>query len=132
MLSRRAALVFGIADLATAALIAVGVFVALPSRWAPVDVAAAALIGVDLAAGVGLLASKPWGPRVARAASALSLALGLWLVTVLAVTASWLSGVYGPVGRGGAVVLALVLALSLPYLVVFPVVRLVWLRGAER
>jgi hypothetical protein len=132
MISRRVALVFGIADLATAALVAFGVFVGLPSRWAPVDVPAAALVAAHLAAGVGLLRGTAWGPRVARAASALSLALGLWLVTVLAVTASWLSGVYGPVGRGGAAVLALVAALALPYLVVLPVVRLVWLRGAER
>jgi hypothetical protein len=129
MLSRRAALVFGIADLVTAALIVVGVFVGLPSRWAPVDIAAVALTALDLAAGVGLLAGASWGPRVARAASALSLALGLWLITVLAVTASWLSGVYGPVGLGGAVVLALVAALALPYLVALPIVRLVWLRG---
>jgi hypothetical protein len=95
-----------------------------------VDLPAAALIAVDLAAGVGLLTGKPWAPRVARAASALSLALGLALVTVLATTASWLSGVYGPVGLGGAVILALVAALALPYLVVLPVVRLVWLREA--
>ena len=130
MLSRRAALVFGIGDLFTAVLVAFGVFVGLPSRWAPVDVAAIALVAVDVAAGVGLLTSAPWGARVARVASALSLALGLWLLTVLAITASWLSGVYGPVGLGGAVVLALVAALALPYLVVLPVVRLVWLRGA--
>lgn len=131
MLSRRAALVFGIADVVTAALVALGVFVGLPSRWAPVDVAAVAVIAVDLAAGVGLLASAPWGPRAAWVASALSLALGLSLITTLAVTASWLSGVYGPVGMGGAVILALVAALALPYLVVLPVVRLVWLRGAK-
>ncbi len=131
MLSRRAALVFGIADLFTAGLVAFGVFVALPSRWAPVDVAAVAIVATDLASGVGLLAAKSWGPRVARIASALSLALGLWLITVLAVTASWLSGVYGPVGLGGAVILALVAALALPYLVVLPVVRLAWLRGAQ-
>jgi hypothetical protein len=132
MLSHRAALVFGIGDLVTAALIALGVFVGLPSRWAPVDVAAVAIVAIDLAAGVGLLASASWGPRVARVASALSLALGLWLITVLAVTASWLSGVYGPVGLGGALVLALVAALALPYLVVLPVVRLVWLGGVRR
>jgi hypothetical protein len=131
MLSRRAALVFGIADLFTVGLVAFGVFVALPSRWAPVDVAAVAIVATDLASGVGLLAATSWGPRVARIASALSLALGLWLITVLAVTASWLSGVYGPVGLGGAVILALVAALALPYLVVLPVVRLVWLRGAK-
>jgi hypothetical protein len=132
MLSRRAALVFGIADLVTVAVVALGVFVGLPSRWAPVDVPAAALIAVDLAAGVGLLSAEPWALRAARAASALSLALGLALVTVLATTASWLSGVYGPVGLGGAVILALVAALALPYLVVLPVVRLVWLRGARQ
>ncbi len=132
MLSRRAAIVFGIADLVTVAIVGLGVFVGLPSRWAPVDVPAVALIAVDLAAGVGLLTSKPWAVRIARAASALSLALGLALVTLLALTASWLSGVYGPVGMGGAVILALVAALALPYLVALPIVRLVWLRGADQ
>jgi hypothetical protein len=130
MLSRRAAIVFGIADLVTAAVIALGVFAGLPSRWAAVDVPALAVIAADVGAAVGLLAAKPWAAAAARASSALSLALGLALVTTLALTASWLSGVYGPVGMGGAVVLALVAALALPYLVVLPVVRLVWLRGA--
>jgi hypothetical protein len=131
MLSRRAAVVFGVADLVTAAVVVLGVFVGLPSRWAPIDVAAAALALLDLASGVGLLASRPWAPCVARWASVIALALGLWLVAVLAITASWLSGVYGPVGLGGAVILALVAALALPYLVVLPVVRLVWLREAR-
>jgi hypothetical protein len=60
-----------------------------------------------------------------------ALALGLFLVTVLAVTASWLSGVYGPVGAGGALILTLVAVMALPYLVVLPVVELVWLRPAR-
>jgi len=132
MLSRRSAIVFGIGDLATALVVVLGVFVGLPSRWAPVDVPAAGLALLDLASGVGLLAAKPWGPRIAKWSSIVALALGLWLITVLAVTASWLSGVYGPVGVGGAVILALVAALALPYLVVLPVVRLVWLREARR
>jgi hypothetical protein len=128
MLSRRAALVFGIADLLTAAVVGLGVFVALPARWWPVDSAAAALTALEVAAGVGLLAATTWGERVARAASAVALGLGLFLVTVLAVTASWLSGVYGAVGQGGAIILALVAVMALPYLVVLPVVELVWLR----
>jgi hypothetical protein len=45
----------------------------------------------------------------------------------LALTASYLSGVYGPVGRGGAVILTLSAALALPYLVLLPVAQLVWL-----
>ena len=131
MLSRRAAVAFAVGDLITAALVMVGVFVGLPSRWPVVDVPAVVLAALHTASGAGLLAGRGWGPGVARVASAVSLALGLLLITVLALTASWLSGVYGPVGLGGAVVLALVAALALPYLVALPVLRLVCMRGAR-
>ena len=127
MLSPRAARVFGIANLLTAALILLGVFRGLPTRWAVVDVPAAALAALEVASGAGLLRSAHWAVRLARATSAFALALGLSLVTVLALTASWLGGLYGPIGAGGAVVLALVAALALPYLVVAPLVELVWL-----
>lgn len=132
MLTRRAATVFAVADFVTAALVLTGVFAGLPARWAPVDVSAVALAALHAASAAGLVSRAAWAEKVARAASALSLALGLGLVTVLAVTASWLSGVYGPVGSGGAVVLVLVCALLLPYLVALPIVRLVWLRGGAR
>jgi hypothetical protein len=66
---------------------------------------------------------------MATLGAALALVFGLVLVTALALTASWLSGVYGPVGRGGALLLTLVAALALPYLVVLPLVQLVWLRS---
>lgn len=143
MFSSRAALVFGIADFVTAALIVFGVFVALPARWWPVDSVAAALAGLKLASSSTLLVATAgaarqgartwghspvdrWARHLASAAAAAALAVGLCLVTALAVTASWLSGVYGSVGRGGAVVLALVAALTLPYLVVLPAVELLW------
>jgi hypothetical protein len=129
MLSRRAAVVFGVADLVTAALVLYGVFVALPARWWPVDAAGAGLGALELAAGAALLSRHGRAGALARAASAVALALGLFTVTLLAVTASWLSGVYGPVGAGGAIILGLVAALALPYLVVLPVVQLVWLRA---
>jgi len=132
VLSRRAAVVFGVADLLTGLVVAFGVFVALPSRWWPVDLAAGVLAAVEAAAGVALLSSSSWADRIARAACAVALALGLFTVSVLAVTATWLSGVYGPVGAGGAIVLALVAALVLPYVVVLPVVQLVWLRPRAR
>jgi len=132
MSARGARLLFGAANVVTALLIAFGVFVALPSRWWPVDTAAVALVVLQLASGAGLITGTPWAPRVARAASATALALGLFTVTVLAVTASWLAGIYGPVGRGGSIVLALVAALALPYLVALPLVQLVWLRPKGR
>jgi hypothetical protein len=127
MLSRRAALVFGVADLLTAAGVGLGVFVALPARWWPVDGVAATLTALEVAAGVGLLTRASWGERVARAASAAALGAGLFTVTMLALTASWLSGIYGPIGGGGAILLTLVGALAFPYVVVLPVVELVWL-----
>jgi hypothetical protein len=127
MLSRRAALVFGVVDLITAILIAFGVFRGLPARWPPVDLPAEVLIVLELASSAGLITGTSWGRPLARATSAVALAVGLALVTTLALTASWLSGVYGEIGMGGAVVLALVAALALPYLVVAPAVQLVWM-----
>jgi hypothetical protein len=132
MLARSTARVFGVANVITAALLLLGVFVALPARWWPVDTGAAVLVALELASGFGLLRGTSWGPLAAKIAAAVALALGLLVVSLLAVTASWLSGVYGPVGRGGAIVLALVAALALPYAVVLPVVELVWLREAKR
>jgi hypothetical protein len=126
-MSRRAAVAFGGANLLTGLLVAGGVFALLPSRWAPLDGVAGLVAALEVASGVGLVAGAPWGRAAARAASAVALAAGLSAVTVLAVTASWLSGVYGPVGTGGGIILALVAALALPYLVALPCAELLWL-----
>lgn len=111
----------------TAILIAAAVFVGLPARWWLVDVGALVLVAFLAAAGVGLLLRAPWGEKVARSASIASLAIGLALVATLGVTASYLRGIYGPVGRGGALILVLVAALAIPYLLVFPALQLAWL-----
>jgi hypothetical protein len=132
MLTRRAAITFGVAHVVTAGLVAVGVFAALPARWWPVDVAAVVLGTLELASGAALLAKARRAESLARATSAVALVLGLFVVSALALTASWLSGVYGPVGKGGAIILALVAALALPYLVAVPLLQLVWLRAAPR
>jgi hypothetical protein len=127
MLTRRAAIVFGVGNLLTAALLLVGVFVALPARWWPVDSGAAVLTGLELVSGAALLANARLARRLAVTAAAVALALGMAVVTTLALTASWLAGVYGPVGRGGALILVLVSALALPYFVVWPAIQLVWM-----
>jgi hypothetical protein len=128
MLPRRIVWVLGTTDLITAALVIFGVFIGLPTRWWPVDTAAAALSAIEVASAVALFARLRWALPIARAAGMAALALGLLVVSLLAVTASWLSGVYGPVGRGGAIVLVLVAVLLVPYLIVLPVVQLLWLR----
>jgi len=130
--ARRVRRAFGIANVVAAAVALFGVFVALPTRWMPVD-AGSLVVGALLAAsGAGLIANKPWASKVARAASFAVLAVGLAFVALLAMTASYLSGIYGPVGRGGAVILVLVAALALPYLVILPAAQLVWLGPREK
>lgn len=118
---------FGTLNLVAALVTLIGVFQGLPARWLPVDLPAAVVALLLAAAGGGLLASAPWGDRVARIASMVTLGAGLVLVALLVFTASYLNGIYGPVGHGGALILILVAALALPYLVAFPAAQLLWL-----
>ena len=111
----------------TALLLGWSVFRCLPARWMPVDATASILVVLDLAAAAGLLGHARWGPAAARVASIASLAVGLVAVGLLGAAASWLSGVYGPVGAGGAAIMVLAAALAFPYLVVRPCVELVYL-----
>jgi hypothetical protein len=126
--SRNACVAFGVGNLLTALLVAIGIFAGLPSRWAPVDVAAGAVVATQAAAGAALILRARWAERMARVAASLALALGLFAVSMLAITASWLYGVYGPVGRGGSLVMILVLAMLLPYAGALPIGQLLWLR----
>jgi hypothetical protein len=124
--------IFGTIDVLGALVVAVGVFLGLPARWWVVDVPAALVIVLLGAAGGGLLGGARWGAPAAKVASLVTLVLGLALVTALAVSASYLSGIYGAVGRGGVVILGLVAALALPYLVALPAAQLLWLGMTPR
>ncbi len=123
----RVARAFGVMNVAAAIVVLFAVFAALPARWWLVDGGAVILAALLGAAGGGLLAKKPWAERVARTASIAVLAIGLVLIATVALTASYLAGIYGPVGRGGAVILTLSGALAIPYLVLLPAAQLVWL-----
>jgi hypothetical protein len=130
--ARGPAIGFGVLNLASAGLLTIGVFGGLPDRYWPVDSAAAALIGLLLASGIGLVLRTSWCARCAKVTAAASLAVGLVLIGALAISASYLAGIYGPIGRGGAIIFVLVLALAVPYLVAIPVAELVWLGRAAR
>jgi hypothetical protein len=123
---------FATSNLVAAAVVLAGVFLALPTRWAPVDVSACIVAGALGAAGVGLFVKAPWAPFAVRAASTLVLFAGLLLIAVLALTASYLWGIYGPIGRGGGLIMFLVAALVVPYLVILPSVQLLWIGPRER
>jgi len=79
------------------------------------------------AAGVGLLRNAGWGESLARLASRIVLAFGLLFLALVSSSVSYLFGIYGAVGRGGATLFILVAALAIPYLFALPVVELLWL-----
>jgi hypothetical protein len=125
-------LAFGITNLAVAVLVFACVFRGLPTRWWVVDSGAAIAVASMAASGAALLANHRLAEPITRAAAAIVLALGLTLFATLALTASWLYGVYGPVGKGGAALFVLVALLVMPYLVVLPAVLLAWVGPRSR
>jgi hypothetical protein len=123
---------FGIANVLVAAVVAWGVFCGLPTRWWPVDIGAAVVTALMGASGLALLANHRLAAPISRVASVVVLALGLALFAALSLTASWLHGVYGPVGKGGAAIFALVALLVLPYVVLLPAALLAWVGPRRR
>jgi hypothetical protein len=124
--------VFGILDCGVALLVAICVFRFLPTRWWVVDGGAVVTSAALAASGVALLAKSKQAERIVRIGSWITLALGAALVLALVATAGWLSGVYGPLGRGGAALFGLVSALALPYVVVLPMAQLLWVGPREK
>lgn len=123
---------FGIANLFVAVLAYGGIFRGLPSRWLPVDLAGIVIIALMGASGVALVFNRRGALPLARIASLIVLAIGMLLFAALVLTASWLAGVYGPIGRGGAAIFALVSAMVLPYAIVLPAAELLWLGAVKR
>ncbi len=131
--TRRERRVFSALHIVTGAVVVVGVFMGLPVRYAPVDLLAGVLAMALFVSGFGLLARTRWSQRVARAVSWVTLVIGLSVTALLTITASHVAGLYGPIGRGGALIMVLVACLVVPYLVAIPVVGVhVFSRGNRR
>jgi hypothetical protein len=109
-------------------LLLAGIWIGLPARWLVVDVIGTCLAVAALASSAGLASHKPWAGWLARYIAWTELVVGTLVVTLLAISASQLVGSYGPVGAGGAVLLGTIALLVVPYLVVLPLMQLVWLR----
>ena len=123
---------FGVAYLLTATLILVGIFMGLPTRYAVVDVTGGALGGGLALTAAALLAGHTRGKSLARVASYVTLALGATVIVLLASSAGYLRGAYGPVGQGGALIFVFVIALVFPYTVALPCACLVWVGPRSR
>jgi hypothetical protein len=126
--SRKRMIVAGL-ELFLALFLFVGIWLALPARWWPIDVGGT-LLGCLLAAGgIGLLKNRRFGLVLSTIISWVALVIGMILITALAWTAAHLVGLYGPVGGGGALLLGAVAVLVVPYLVGFPALQLFFLRS---
>ncbi len=123
---------FGVAYLVTGALILGGVFLGLPTRYAVVDVCGGVLGGLLALTSVALLVGHARGKAIARVVSYVTLALGALVIVLLASSAGYLRGAYGPVGQGGALIFVFVIALVFPYAIALPSACLVWLGPRSR
>lgn len=114
----------------TALLLGAGVFVGLPQRWWPVDVGAGLMVGLSLLASWSV--HSPERDRFTRFACISHVVVSSVLLVALGSGAAFLAGVYGPLGKGGLIVFALVVALVLPYLFAAPLSELYWLKKRGR
>lgn len=111
------ALVFGLAG------------VALPVRYAFADVLLSLVI-VTVVGSSGVALFRPERALSALRVGALTLlGLGLLVIALAALSVAYLRGVQGDYGRGGVVIMSIVLLLALPYLVVYPALELLLLHG---
>jgi hypothetical protein len=120
--------VFIVLNATLSALLTLGVFRGLPVRNGIVDGFAGLLICGFATTSLSLALKTPWSLRVARFVSYAALVLGTVTMVLLMFSMSWLAGVTGSVGLGGVVLAALILALLFPYLIVFPLLQLAWIR----
>ena len=126
-MTRRGRILCAVGSFTSALVIAGGVFLGLPARWAPVDVTATIMAIACAASGALMALDRGPKERVARIVNMIVLAIGLALVIVLAATAGYISGIYGPVGKGGAGILAVVAIMAIPYLIALPGAQLLYL-----
>jgi hypothetical protein len=104
--------------------------VALPVRYLFADAVLSLVIATVVgASGVALFRAERALPAL-RVAALTLLGLGLVLIALAALSVAYLRGIQGDYGRGGVLIMSLVLLLALPYLVVYPALEL-WLLHAR-
>jgi len=117
---------FAVSNFVTATLVFLAVFEGLPTRWWPIDGAGGVVAAAYVVTGIVMIRPVRFSDWIVRVLCGLILAIGLGLIAILAISASHLAGIYGPIGRGSALLLLLVLALAIPYLVALPAAQLIF------
>lgn len=117
---------FAVGNLVPALLLGLGCY-ALPLRWWVMDVPVSLVVVLLVTSSAVALAKPPLAARVLRAAAITLLSLGLMLVAAFGLSVAFLSGVNGPFGAFGMILMGLVVMMLAPYAVVYPAAQLWWL-----
>jgi hypothetical protein len=123
---------YGALDISFAALYCWFGFVFVPGRSTLFNMALAAVAGLMVVAGIGLIWRAKWGCVLAIVASVVLLAFTAVVLVGLVVSSAYLSGVYGALGQGMAVTCLLVAALVVEAFGLLPLFQLRFLLGRQR
>jgi hypothetical protein len=127
----RSALTFAIVNALLAIALLGGVFGALPTRFWAVDIPSAGLAALLLVSAIGVSTQRSWGRAALRISALCALAIGLATLAALALSASYLGGIHGELGRNGLIACIVGACLLGPYLIIYPALQLLWLHAQE-
>jgi len=99
----------------------------VPTRHTHHQILIWSTVGAVVVAGAGMLWRSPWGRRVAMAGCAVLLAVTVFLLVMILLSASFLAGVYGSMGRGAAGMALLAGALAIELIGLLPAFQLKFL-----
>ncbi len=117
-------IIYGVLDLIFAGAYALVFALVVPNRFAGYSLLLWSLVVVIAAAGVATLTRHPRAWWVACAGCALQLVLTVVLLALLVISAAFLAGVYGALGKGAAVLTLVFIALAVELFGIVPAFQL--------
>jgi hypothetical protein len=115
---------YGLLDVGLALLYAWIGFSLVPTRSLGFNLALGAAVALLLVSGVSLLAGMRWARRVGIVAATGLLGFAALVISGLVTSAAYVRGIYGPLGRGVAVLTVCVAALAFELLALVPFFQL--------
>jgi hypothetical protein len=115
---------YGILDVGLAGLYAWIGFALVPGRSTAFNAALAAVVLLLLASGVSLLVGARWARRLGVVAAAALLVFAAVVISGLTMSAAYVRGIYGPLGRGVAVLAVCAAALAVEIFALVPIFQL--------
>ena len=124
----RAHLIYGLVDLAFAALYAYLIRALAPTRSGLIRAVVLLVAALLAAGGAGMISGKPWGEKLARAACITLIVGCVALIVALAASAAYLHGIYDGIGQAGSAIALICAALAIELVGLLPALQLAYLR----